>query len=222
MVSKGGAGGSAGGITSVGGISGTGGTSTPPNAGTTMSISNYQARGAMTGFGWIALGELDTLSDPLCGSPAGPIVAGLYCEHTDWSTPDAYCMTGYVPAVPSDGDYTQNWGIEIGINATPTSGGTLGQSFSAIALSVTGTPSTNLRAVVHRKGDLPETTYCAAFTSGVSVPFTSFNTTCWNNNGKYLAASDVANLDQVGVQISSGSAAITIKNLCITGISFTK
>lgn len=222
VVSAGGASGGTVGTTSVGGISGTGGTSTPPNAGTVMTISNYQAHGAMTGFGWIALGELDTVSDPPCASPAGPIVAGLFCNHTSWSTPDAYCITGYIPAVLSDSDYAQNWGIQIGINASPIAGGTLGQAFSGIAVSVTGSPSTNLRAVVHRKGDPDGTTYCASFTSGVTVPFTAFNATCWNNNGKYLAASDVANLDQVGVQISSGSAAITIKNLCITGISFTK
>lgn len=216
------AGGASGGTTSVGGISGTGGASTPPNTGTVMTISSYQARGAMTGFGWIALGELDTVSDPPCLSPATPIVSGLACNHTGWSTPDAYCMTGYIPEVSSDGNWEQNWGIEIGINATPNPGGTLGQSFSGIAISVTGTPSTNLRAVVHRKGDPDGTTYCASFTAGTPVAFASFNSTCWNNEGKYLAASDVANLDQVGVQVSSGTEAITIENLCITGISFTK
>ncbi len=213
------AGGASGGTTSVGG---TGGASTPPNTGTVMTISNYQAHGAMTGFGWIALGELDTVSDPQCLSPSTPIVSGLACDHTGWSTPDAYCMTGYIPAVSSEGNWEQNWGIEIGINATPTPGGTLGQSFSGIAISVTGTPSTNLRAVVHRKNDPDGTTYCSSFTSGTTVAFTSFNSSCWNNEGKYLAASDVANLDQVGVQVSSGTAAITIKNLCITGISFSK
>ncbi len=62
--------------------------------------------------------------------------------------------------------------------------------------------------------------YCA--TSGTAIPFTSFNTACWNipPNGTALTAVDVPNIDQIFVQVSAGPAAITVTNLCVTGITF--
>jgi hypothetical protein len=211
-----------GGVIGTGGVTPTGGTTTPPNAGTVVTFANYQAQGAMTGFGWIALGSADTVADPTCSSPAGLITAATPCDFTVWSSPTAYCMSGSIPAVVTSSDYTTNWGIELGVNATPVAGGVLGQSFSSVTLSLTGAPLTGLRTVVHRKGDASAVVYCAAMSPGVPVAFGSFNTACWDGSGTKLTAADVANLDQVDVQVPSGTTAITVTNLCLLGITFAR
>lgn len=216
-----------GGAVTTGGVTSTGGTSTPPNSGSVVTIANYQAQGAMTGFGWIALGALDTVSDPTCKSPAGPIVNGVRCDFTQWSTPTAYCMSGYVPIVPPNPtktDYDNNWGIELGINATPDGTGVLGQSFSSIAVTIASSSSiSGLRVSTHRLGDPDDTNYCAPLTSGVQTPFSSFNSACWDGSGAFLSTSDVAKLDKIMVSVPSSTlSAIRIDNLCITGITFAR
>jgi hypothetical protein len=216
-----------GGVHGTGGVAGsTGAGGAPPNAGTVVTIANYQAQGAMTGFGWIALGDLDSVSDPTCSSPAGPISNGVACDYTAWSSPTAYCMSGSLPALPPGAgqtDFDANWGIQIGINATPTPGGTLAQSFSGLTISVTGTPQTGLRAIAHRAGDGPKQTYCAPLNPGVPILFSSFNSQCWGGTSTvYLSAADVPYLDQLGVQVVSDTVPVKPKNLCVTGITFSR
>jgi hypothetical protein len=215
-----------GGVVVLGGVTGAGGTSTPPNFGTVMTIANGQAQGAMTGYGWVAFGVADSVSDPTCSSPAGPLLADTPCKLTVWSSTSAYCVSGSLPALsasPTPTEYDENWGIQVGINSTPDDGtGLLGQAFTGVAISVTGTPTSGLRAVVHRKGDPEKTNYCALLSSGATILFSSFNTACWNGSGTSLSAADVPVLDQIGVQVPSGKTAISVKNLCITGITFTK
>ncbi|MGB8296484.1 MAG: hypothetical protein WCG85_13740 [Polyangia bacterium] len=210
----------------------TGGTTTTPPAGgttsatptgTTVTFSTGKAAGAMTGYGWVALGSADSLTDPTCGSTQ--FTSTTNCAATTWGTanPNGLCMSGAIPALAATNpDYTGNWGVEVGVNATATPGGGLGQSFSSIAITVSGTPTSGLRAMLHRKTDPVGQGYCAAMTSGTPIPFTSFNTKCYDTpaDGTALTATDVPNIDQVGVQVSSGSAAITVSSLCITGITF--
>jgi len=213
----------AGGATGVGGVTGAGGTTTPPNAGTVVTVANGQAQGAMTGYGWVALGPLDTVTDPTCSSPLGPITGATTCDLTLWSTPSAYCVSGYLPAVLNTADYANNWGIQLGINSTPATGGVLGQPFATISVSMTGAPQTGLRFVAHRRGDVAAATYCAAMT-GLPVAFTSFNTACWDaaGSGTQMTAADVPNLDLVGVMVPSAPTAVTLSNLCLVGITFGK
>jgi hypothetical protein len=216
-----------GGAVTTGGVTGTGGTTTPPNAGTVVTIANGQAQGAMTGFGWIALGSLDTVRDPTCASPAGPIVSGVPCDITQWSSTTAYCMSGNVPVVPPNPtktDYDNNWGIEIGINATPDGTGALGQSFSSVAVTVSSASDiSGLRVSTHRLGDPDGTNYCTSLSSGVQTPFSRFNSACWDNSGTFLSAGDVAKLDKIMVSVpSTPTSAIAVDNLCITGITFAR
>jgi hypothetical protein len=119
-------------------------------------------------------------------------------------------------------DYSGNWGVSVGVNADTAAGG-LAQSFTSMTIAVTGTPSSGLRAVVHRKGDPDATSYCFAMTSG-AMTLTSFNTKCYDTpaDGVALTAADVPNIDKISVQVSSGTAAITVTSLCITGITFAK
>jgi hypothetical protein len=191
-----------------------------------MTISNYQAQGAMTGFGWIALGQQDLVSDPTCNSPVGPITSGTTCDYTAWSSPTAYCMTGSLPALPLNASQTEskmNWGIQIGINAAPAAGGILSQSFSGLTILVTGTPQTGLRAVVHRTGDAEDQTYCAPLSPGIPILFSSFKSQCWGGTSTvYLSAADVPRIDQIGVQVVSDTVPVSAKNLCVTGITFSR
>jgi hypothetical protein len=188
-----------------------------------VTISTGKGVGAMTGYGWVALGSKDSLSDPKCGT--AEIKDGTTCASTTWSTKDSLCMSGSIPMIDSASpDYTGNWGVLVGLNATDPAGGVLGQSFSSITIAVSGTPSSGLRAKIHKKGDSSSVDYCATYTTG-AMTLTSFTTTCYDTAkpGTALTAADVPNIDQVGVQVSSSDkAAITVTNLCITGITFAK
>lgn len=180
----------------------------------------------MTGYGFVALGALDFVTSPTCGTALTPITKATPCAaDPNWSSTTALCVTGSIPALPTvpvASDYTNNWGLSVGLNATDPAGTGLGQAFTTVAITTTGTPATGLRAVVHRKGDAVDVGYCAMMTSGTAIAFTSFNTECYNTpvSGTALTAADVANIDQISVQVSSGAAAITVTNLCITGITF--
>jgi hypothetical protein len=59
-------------------------------------------------------------------------------------------------------------------------------------------------------------------TPGTAIPFTSFTTKCYDTppDGVALTLADVPNIDSIAVQVSSGPTAITVTDLCITGITF--
>jgi len=219
--------GNGGATTSNGGTSGTTtSTSTSTgNTGTTVTFKNGKGVGAMTGYGYVALGADDSISDPTCGTSEAEITAAADCKTTtNWNAEDKLCMTGSIPALGDEPDYEANWGVQVALNATDPDGGGLGQSFSSVTITLSGKPTSGLRAIVHRKGDPEATSYCAALTSGTAITFTSFVTDCYNTepSGKKIAATDVPNIDKIGVQVSSGSAAITVDDLCITEIEFAK
>jgi hypothetical protein len=188
-----------------------------------VTFTKGKAAGAMTGYGWVALGAKDSLSDPTCGTAT--ITSTTTCaSSTTWSSDTALCMSGSIPALDATTpDYTGNWGVQIGINATDPAGGGLGQSFTTITIATSGSPTSGLRAILHKKGDADATSYCAAMT-GSALTITSFTTTCYDTAkpGTALTAADVPNLDKVGVQVTSGAAAITVAKLCVTGITFGK
>lgn len=220
--------GSSGGAVSAGGSStasssggGTTGTGSGPT-GTTVTIANGKGVGAMVGYGWVSLGSADTLTDPKCGTAA--ITSAAACTTTTtWSTTNSLCISGSIPALPASptsSDYSTNWGVSIGLNATDPAGGTLAQAFSSVAITVTGTPTSGLRAQVHVKGDPDGTSYCYNYASG-AMPLAKFAQDCYNTTPTLLiAASAIGNIDKVMIQVSSAATAITVTNLCITGITF--
>ena len=207
-----------------------------------------QGSGVMTGFGWIALGSLDFVTSPVCaedpkdltktrsitsaGTTPGP------CPGTGtavWNNPDkGLCITGSVPALPAgtptQADYDNNWGVEVGVNAGATEGAPLDKSYSSVALTITGVPTTGLRAMLHLKGDPAATVYCWDMaTSGKALTITDFNTFCWDGikcdttkdpTCLQLTADKASNIDKVGLQVSATKTAITVTDLCITGIAF--
>jgi hypothetical protein len=200
-------------------------TDTKPSgdAGTaTVSFSAGRGMGAMTGYGWVTLGELDTISSPICVGNVAITNAAPCLSTTLWSTSDSLCMTGYVPALSlTTPDYVGNWGVQVGVNAKEPIAA-IGVAYSSITVNLSGAPLTDLRAQLHRAGDPAGTTYCFMMTPGVPIPLTSFNTKCWEPaGGVAFTAADAAKIDKVGVQVSSTTAGnIAVTNLCLKSIVF--
>ena len=227
------------------GTAGSTGTGNTAGGGNTVTFSAGQAQGPMTGYAYVALGPQDTLSDPVCnptataGGSTQPITNATPCPSTGqtvWKNTTDLCMSGTIPVVQDDtafptGDYTADWGVQIGVNtsnppATAAGSGTLGTTYSRITLTTTGTvtPTNNaIRAIIHLVS-MPSTAnpYCATMTSGTSINLTSFNTACWDGTGTSLLATDIPNIDKIGVQISSDTTnAYTVSNFCLESIAFT-
>ncbi len=263
--SSGGSGGNGGGGSGGGGSTGgtTGGSCADP-ASDAVNFCNGQAQGVMTGYAYIALGKLDTASDPVCAPDSADLntTQNITAAGTDpgacpttgttvWQTSDALCITGSIPQLPgspTQTDYNDNWGLQIGVNtasppATGPGSGTLGKTYATIAATTTGsvTPTNNaIRLVIHLAGT-PDTDnpYCATMSaSGKAITLTSFNTQCWNGGScgtvpactpgadqskccNQLQDSDIPNIDKIGIQISSDNKfAYDVKNYCLTGYQF--
>jgi hypothetical protein len=193
-----------------------------------VTFANGKGQGAMMGYGFVAVGKADTLTLPTCGPSKTAITFATPCaSDVNWSSPSALCISGWIPALPTSPtstDYADNWGILVGVNATDPGGGGLGQSFTSVTLTLTGSPTSGLRATVHRKDDSDGITYCAPLTSGMPIPFTNFVTDCFNTVpvGARIAATDVANIDKIVVEVRSGSTAIPVTDLCITRIELAR
>jgi len=223
-----------------GGVGNTGGTSTTPtggttgsdtkNSGSTVTFKSGKAAGAMTGYGWVALGSSDSITDPTCGASKTPITAAAACAaDTNWSATDKLCITGGCPALPaspSSTDYANNYGVVVGVNAGDA-GGTgdaslvLGQTFTSVTIATSGMPTTEVRAQIHKKGDSDSNSYCLKYTTG-AMSFTSFATDCYATapTGLFKAA-DVPNIDKISLEaISVSGTAVSVTSMCMTGITF--
>jgi hypothetical protein len=244
----GGDGGSAGSAGGQGGGQGgsTGGTtggecSDPPGDG--VNFCNGRAQGVMTGYAYVALGKQDTITDPMCApnSSDPDTTRAITADGTDpgpcpttgttkWKHPTDLCITGSIPKVVG-GDYTSNWGLQIGVNtvdppATSAGNGTLNKTYSNIALTTTGTVTpTNpaIRVVIHLVSMAVDANpYCATMReSGQAIDLTSFNTACWDGTGTKLLSTDIPNIDKIGIQVSSDiTNDYTVTDFCLTGIQF--
>ena len=180
----------------------------------------------MTGYGYVKLGSADTITDPTCGTGKTAITSATPCASgTNWNATDKLCMTGSIPALDATTpDYTANWGVSVGLNSTDPEGGGLGQALTSVTITMSGSPTSGLRAIVHIKGESKDTQYCSPLTSGTAIPFTSFSATCWDTAtpGTKVTAAQVTNIDKIAVQVNSTSAAITVTELCITKIEFAR
>jgi hypothetical protein len=197
-------------------------------------VADGKAVGVMSGFGFVSLGALDSVSSPSCdnsesgGSASATITKATPCQGvTKWKSSDGVCVSGAIPALPGSpvqADYDNNWGIQVGFDASAPAGqtiGTIASSFKSITLTVSGAPQTGLRAEIHRLHDPNEVTYCANMTSGKSIALSAFSTQCYGGSSDVkLKEDDLPNIDKVGVQVSSGSTAISVDNLCLTRVVF--
>jgi hypothetical protein len=180
-----------------------------------VTFSDGVAAGAMTGPCWIVLGTADTVTSPAC------IRSGDSCSPAAWPATASLCVTGIVPSV-LDGDYTDNWGIAIGVSATQPPYGPIGTSYSTITMNWTGSPTTGLRIVVHVSGDPSTTTYCLDdAAAGKKYRLVDFNTECYGGAGGVdLTAADASKIDQVELQVVPSSTPYDLKDLCLDSIVF--
>jgi hypothetical protein len=214
-----------GGTTTTPGSGGTT-TSSTKNSGSTVTFDKGKGAGAMTGYAWVALGSLDTITDPTCGASKTPITSAAPCaSDPNWSG-TGLCITGGCPALGATPDYTNNYGVVVGVNAGDA-GGTgdaslvLGQTFTSITITATGVPTSEVRAQIHIKGDADSKSYCLKFTSGTAMDFAKFATDCYATapTGLFPAAS-APNIDKVSLEAVSATTAVSVTSMCMTGITF--
>ena len=213
--------------------SGTGGTRrgrAPPActaSDTQVCFKDGQAQGAMTGYGWIALGMLDTLTDPTCDTDKHAIDAAHACTTTtNWNSSNALCMSGTIPALPAtpfQSDYDNNWGIQIGVNTSEPPGTTLGKAHTSITITHSGRAFDRAARGGAREGRTRGGRRTAPIsTSGQAIPMSKFNLECWNGDSaapsKALSSDNIPNIDKVGMQVSSTATEIKVENLCLQSI----
>jgi hypothetical protein len=199
---------------------GTGGStnSSTGNTGTTVTFSAGKGQGAMTGDAFVSCGTADIITSPTCGTGRAAITPANPCpSDTNWSAPDRLCISGVIPARS-----TSNGGLQIGLNSTKPAGGGLGQSFFSVTIGVSGAPTAPLRVTIHALGG---DTHCANWTDSTSaIAFNSFTKTCQDpeHPGTTFPFSDVSMIDQITVMVPSANTWVTVTDLCITKIEFTK
>ena len=182
----------------------------------------------LTGYGWIALGSLDTASAPVCDNSAN----GGGTSRTDYQSQPLpverrqdrldqprqrplhqrhHSQVGTTAGVTGP-DYTGNWGLELGVNSNPTEGNTVDiskytkVSFAFDTSGISPAPTGLIRGEIHVKGHTPaDESYCATVTAGTAASLTAFNTKCWDGTGTNLTTDDMKNIDKMGIQISSDS-----------------
>jgi hypothetical protein len=196
---------------------------TPTDSGSSSitTFTSGKGVGVMTGYGWASLGTADTLTSPTCGTPPVPITGSALCaSQPNWNSSTALCMVGVVPKLSSPTEAASNWGVEVGVNAKAPPA-VLGKSFKTIAVGISGTPTSNLRIVLHRAIDSDAISYCASWTSSdTAVSLTSFNTSCWDGTGTPFATADIPKIDKVSIQSTPSTTADTAVNLCLDSITF--
>jgi hypothetical protein len=138
-------------------------------------------------------------------------------------------MSGKIPALDSaKPDYTGNWGVQIGVNATDPSDavGSAMSSFKTVTFTFSGTPASGIRGLFHRKGDDPDKTtpFCMdSIKSGKAYDLVKFNRECWGatTTTEYLKDADLSQIDLLGIQVSSTtSGAIDVSDLCLEKVEF--
>jgi hypothetical protein len=130
------------------------------------------------------------------------------------------CISGSVGVVAAM-NYADDWGCGIGINLnqmmgamTPVNAYTL--TGTGVTVSTSPVPScTTARVILDSNGT---TTYCAPLTPGVEIPWSSFNTTCWNNMGTFLSGPPTSQAIKVQF-VTNTTAACPYTNFCINSVT---
>jgi hypothetical protein len=199
---------------------------------TEATFVSGRAQGALTGYGYVSLGVVDSITSPTCnGMQIGglapsdpPVTFNSTCRPSaiTWGSATGLCVSGTIPgwsSYSSHMDSMIDWGIMVGV-ATRQPVQTMGVSYGSIALTVSGWNSESVLAVVHLADDASNLTYCASMTSGVAIKLQSFNTECIFSSGRGLADKDVERIDKIGVQVPSSRSVITLSDFCLTKIEF--
>jgi hypothetical protein len=195
----------------------------------TVTFANGSAAGAMTGKGWVTSGDWDMVTSPTCNTAKG---TSNECPAPGWSSSFALCVSGDVMIVSSAME-AANWGMEIGVNAAPTSGSAIGVAYSSIVANFGGCivvpgkacgqgQQADLRLVLHVAGDAASTTYCQdGVTSGTTYAFAGFTTNCGGTGGTSFNVANASQIDWVGLEIvASTSDTFEVTNFCLNSLAF--
>ena len=193
-----------------------------------------RGQGAMSGYGYVSLGVVDSVTSPTCnGMQIGglapstpPVTFNSTCRPSGitWGSATGLCVSGSIPGWSSHSSYINymiDWGIMVGA-AVREPVQAIGVSYRSIALTVSGWDADSLFAVVHLADDASNLTYCAWMRSVEAIDLSSFNTECFFKSGTSLAADDVQRIDKVGVHVSSDQSEITLSDFCLTKVEFAK
>jgi hypothetical protein len=126
------------------------------------------------------------------------------------------CVSGNVGQVVGM-DYADDWGAGFGCNLNQAQGAStpanpLTLTGAGIIVWTSAVPAcTSARVVIDNGG----VDYCAPLTSGVLMPWGSFNTTCWNNLGTFLTGAPTSTTVRVQL-VSSATQSCPFTDFCIT------
>jgi hypothetical protein len=198
------------------------------------TFASGRAQGAMSGYGYVSLGVVDSVTSPTCnGVQIGglapsmpPVTFNSTCPPSGitWGSATGLCVSGSIPGWSSRlsyMDYMIDWGIMVGA-ATREPVQAMGVSYRTVTLTVSGGDESPLFAVVHLADDANHLTYCASMRSGEAIKLSAFNTECLFDSGQRLADSDVQKIDKLGIQVPSSESAITLSDFCLIKIEFAK
>jgi hypothetical protein len=132
------------------------------------------------------------------------------------------CISGNVmEATGTPPDFSDYWGCGIGINLNQTMGtmtakNTYTLTGTGVTVGVNAVPTcTAVRVVLDQNGATPA--YCADLTPGVEIPWSKFNTACWDGSGTALSGPPTSQAIKVQF-VSNNMAACPFTNFCITDI----
>jgi hypothetical protein len=171
-------------------------------------VSNgYVTAGPWSGYGFTATDPGKATITPTCGTSCTPAFTGNnFCMNgtvtgeTDYS---GFAMLGWNVAQPADGGAASTW-------AVPASGG--------ITVTVANPGKTDLR--LQLQGTDPHTgtdRWCAALTSGMEIPWTSFVTNCWTGGTPQTALAAGAPIEQASI-IVPGTQSNLPFDVCLVDI----
>jgi hypothetical protein len=134
------------------------------------------------------------------------------------------CISGQVmalPANPTPADYSNDWGCGIGVNLDQAMGMMTAKNpftltGTGVTVNVNGVPSCTIaRVVIDQNGATPA--YCAPLTPGVEIPWSKFNTACWDGSGTALTGPPSS--QALKVQFVTSMTACPFTNFCLTQVS---
>jgi hypothetical protein len=188
------------------------------NTGSTVTFYDGQARGAMTGKAWVALGPLETVSSPTCQGV--PLSSSVACGSYLWPNLTMLCAYGTIaPYYASES--TRAWGLMVAVYASDPPGLGLGQSFQSITVDFRALPSRGTQLRVHRKGDPPDVMYGSyVFGYGSTVYHGTVAFKDFSKGVDPLSQEDVPNLDWIGIFVPPTPDREEATTLCLESIEF--
>jgi hypothetical protein len=162
-----------------------------------------------TGCGGYAYAYSDSMGTP---PPATPGSSSATLGMT------GVCITGTVGSVGNPPQYSVNWGCGVGFNIDQAMGANppanaVALPGSGITVTTSAVPACTTARVILDNGG---TDYCAPLTSGTMIPWSTFNTKCWDGTGTAMSGAPTS--AKVRVQFVTAMTACQFSNFCITAV----